>query len=198
MMNPLKPIVFLVFLAASASSPFAAAQDAGFYVGGSLGRSNLSNDTAALTTLGAAVISTDEKNTAWKGFGGYQINKYFGVEASYVGLGTVNATGTFLAAPFVTSARVNGLALAAVGTFPINPRFDVFAKLGGFYSKVKSTATVAAIAAASEDNEVDWTAGIGASFNVNKKIAIRAEIERYELGGNGNANLYSVGAQFKF
>jgi OOP family OmpA-OmpF porin len=91
--------------------------------------------------LGATVISTDEKNTAWKGFGGYQINKYFGVEASYVGLGTVNATGTFLAAPFVTSARVNGLALAAVGTFPITPRFDVFAKLGGFYSKVKSTAT---------------------------------------------------------
>ena len=73
--------------------------------------------------------------------------------------------------------------MAAVGTFPINPRFDVFAKLGGFYSKVKSTATVA---------------GIGVSFNVNKKIAIRAEIERHELGGNGNANLYSIGAQFKF
>jgi hypothetical protein len=33
---------------------------------------------------------------------------------------------------------------------------------------------------------------------VNKKVAIRAEVERYELGGNGNANLYSVGAQFKF
>ncbi len=198
-MNSTKLTVLATLVTATLSMPLAAsAQDAGFYLGGSVGRSDTNNDTAAFAALGATVLGSDEKDTGWKLFGGYQFTKNWSVEASYVDLGKFGVTGRIGALPFTASAKVTGYALAAVGTLPVSQNFDLFAKVGIVHSRVKSSATVAAAAAAANDNDTDWTAGIGAKYNVNKNFAIRAEIERYEAGSSGNANLYSIGVQFKF
>ena len=186
--------LFALFAATLGSSLAVNAQDAGFYVGGSLGRSTTNNDLAGAT----AITSNDEKGDGWKLFGGYQINKHFGVEASYVDMGNFGASGRIGAVPFTFSANANGYALAAVGTLPVSDSFDLFAKVGVVFSKVKATGTAGAVFVGSNDRETDWTAGIGVKYKVNKSFAIRAEAERYEFGSNGNINLYTIGAQFKF
>ena len=51
----------------------ALAQQRGFYIRGSLGQSEHSDQCSG----GAAGITCDDKDTAWKIFGGYQFNQYF-------------------------------------------------------------------------------------------------------------------------
>jgi OOP family OmpA-OmpF porin len=185
-------------VAAIGVSSAANAQDAGFYVGGSIGRSDTNNDVGSLAALGVVVTGNDERDTGWKVFGGYQITKNWGVELSYVDFGNFGITGRLGATPVTADAKVSGIALAAVGTLPLNDSFSLFAKLGGVYGTVKSSAVAGTAFVSDKDRTTDWTAGIGVKFNVNKNFAIRAEAERYEFSSNGNANLYTIGAQFKF
>ena len=182
-MNFTKLTVITALLAATNAPLAASAQDAGVYLGGSLGRSTTNNDLAGAT----AITSNDEKGDGWKLFGGYQINKNFGVEATYVDMGNFGASGRIGVVPFTFSAKANGYALAAVGTLPVSASFDLFAKVGVVFSKVKSSGTAGAVFVGSNDRETDWTAGIGVKYNVNKNFAIRAEAERYERNNRPNA-----------
>ncbi|MBI3919113.1 MAG: outer membrane beta-barrel protein [Betaproteobacteria bacterium] len=65
----------------------AAEPNAGFYGGLGVGRNYTDLDS------GSIAGSKDEKDTAWKFFGGYQINRYIGIEGGYVDLGKASVTG---------------------------------------------------------------------------------------------------------
>lgn len=198
-MNSRKNICFAALLPFVIGMPLTAtAQDAGPYIGGSIGRSHSKIDTAPIAAIGGTVLSKDEDEFGGKVFGGFQIMKYVGMEISYVDLGKFDISGRFGGTPFSANAKVTGIAVSAVGTLPLSSGFDLFAKVGGFFSKTKVNATVAAISATDKSNETDWTFGIGAKYNFNKNLALRVEAERYELGGNDSANLYTFGIQYKF
>jgi OOP family OmpA-OmpF porin len=63
-----------------AGSAFAqAGSEAGWYVGASLGQSQVDVDCSGTTTC-------DDKDSAWKIFGGYQFNRNFSVELGYTDL----------------------------------------------------------------------------------------------------------------
>src|SRR2546428_5249247 len=57
----------------------AAAQDAGFYLGASVGQSKAA-DTCSDMPAG---VSCDDKTTTWKLLGGYQFNPYIGAELGH-------------------------------------------------------------------------------------------------------------------
>jgi len=99
---------------------------------------------------GTSGTSNDDHHAAYRFMLGYQINPYWGVEASYVDLGTASVAGTAsgyyqpscqknqLCLPIVGitsfgykgSYRDRGPGLAFNGTYPISDQWSVFARLG--------------------------------------------------------------------
>ena len=75
------------------AAPFAMAQDAGWYGGANVGRTQASIDDARITSglLGSGLTTTsiedNDRDRGYKLFGGYQYNKNFAVEAGYFDLG---------------------------------------------------------------------------------------------------------------
>src|SRR5690554_4822033 len=102
--------------------------DEGFYLGTAIGQAKLKNDTLDwLDDLGA---STDDKDTAFKLFAGYQFNPNFAVEASYVDFGDFTASGMLTDGFNIASGNVegsiDGFGFALVGRLPIDAGFSVF------------------------------------------------------------------------
>ena len=173
-----------------------APQDVGFYFGGSLGYSRVDLDTGSLASAGMTTLSSDDNDTGWKLFAGYQFHRNWAVEGTYYDLGKFNAFGrvTGTATPASVSAHLKGWGLAAVGILPLQQNVSLFGKLGGFWSDSKATATAGPFAAATDDSSSEWLAGIGATYNFTRNIGVRAEAEWI---GSDSA-LYSIGIQFKF
>lgn len=174
------------------------AQDAGFYIGGAVGQSKTKIDEAPFTALGATVTKNDEKNSMFRIFGGYDVNKNLAIEAAYVDLGAFGVSGTIAAAPFSAFGDTTGFSVSGVGTLPLSEKFSVFGSVGAFFSKVKASATVATVAGAARDSGTDLTAGIGIKYSLSKNWAARLEANHYGLDDNGDATTYSLGLQYKF
>ena len=77
--------------------PLAVADTAGWYIGANLGKAEANIDDADIATqlrsTGATSvsISEDDRDTAFKLFGGYQYSKHMAVEAGYFDLGANHA-----------------------------------------------------------------------------------------------------------
>lgn len=205
-----KLVVQILAALALISSSAAMAADSGWYVGASLGQSNADYSSgdlkSALEAQGATgvVASVDNTDTGWKLFGGYQLNKNIGFEAAYVNLGSLTGSATYTApagSPYRTNVDVDGFQISVVGTLPLNGAFAVFGKVGAFFSNSEGTdATSLATANASADN-TDWTYGLGANWQFNQNIGLRAEWERFQglgISKSSDADLYSLGAVFSF
>src|ERR1700690_2075964 len=87
---------------AAIASPFAMADDAGlgWYGGLSIGqsRAKIDDERISNTLLGAGFTSTtitdDNRDTGYKLFGGYKVNKNFALEGGYFDLGKFGFTAT--------------------------------------------------------------------------------------------------------
>jgi len=166
----------------------------GFYIGGSVGKSDFDdNNTTGLITSG----TVDGKDTGIKIFGGYQFNQNFGVELAYVDLGKASYSGFFGAAPVTGgTVKTSGLNISAVGTLPLGSGFALFGKAGLFTWEAKANDTTGGLPFSATDDGVDLSLGIGASYDFTKNFAIRAEWERFKAVGD--IDLLSVGVVYKF
>ncbi|HWH47918.1 MAG TPA: outer membrane beta-barrel protein [Burkholderiales bacterium] len=134
-------------------------------------------------------ISCDDKDTGLKIFGGFKFNPNFGVEASWVDLGEVSASGPGGSA----SVEVDGFGVAAVGMIPINPQFGVFGKLGAYMWD----ATGGGAASGASDDGTDIMFGAGVNWNFSSHFGLRAEWERFDIDGD-DIDFLSIGAQYNF
>lgn len=161
------------------------------FIGAAVGQSN--SDTTC-----PAATSCDDSDTAWKIFGGLEVNEYISMEVGYADMGKVTYTGT------TTGTReVDGMTLRVLGTYALNPSFTLFAT-GGMNILQADMKTVPG---ASDDTDVAWSAGLGMQYNFTKSVGLRVEWERYFEVGNSNFNggtgeadvdLISAGVVFKF
>jgi OOP family OmpA-OmpF porin len=179
------------------SGLFAASQASaqGFYVGGSVGKSDIDDEVASgLITAG----SVDGSDTGLKIFGGYQFNQNFGLEVAYVDLGEASYSGTFSGLP-VTGGKVeiSGLNVSAVGTFPVSPSFAVFGKVGLFAWDAEASDVTGGVPFSASDDGTDISYGIGVSYNFTKNLSARAEWEAFKTDP-ADASLLSIGLAFKF
>lgn len=196
-----------------ASSPIVAmAADAGFYVGVSLGQSELDSSAgdikSALEAAGATgvVASVDNTDLGWKLFGGYQLNQYFGVEVSYVNMGEFTTDATYstpVGSPVHGSAEGDGGLFSVVGTLPLGEAFAVFGKVGAFVWDVDATASNSFGTLDDNYNGTTLAYGIGANWQFTKSVGIRGELERFkdigpDEGEDTDVDLYSLGAVFQF
>lgn len=150
---------------------------------------------AGMTTIdfcdefAAPGVSCDDGDTGLKIFGGYKFSPNLAVEGAWVDLGDVTLSSGIGSA----SVGTDGLEVAAVGIWPINPKWNVFGKLG-LYMWDASVST--GFGSVSEDG-TDLMFGFGGTWNFAERISLRAEWERFDLDGE-DADFLSVGVQFNF
>ncbi len=113
--------------------------------------------------------------------GGYRFNQRIGVEAGYslVGDSILKSTGSVVLTETVKAAVLH---VAAVGTYSINGKFDVFGKLGLASTKLDysyaSQTTVPATGSGS-GTKTNLMFGLGVQYNFNKCYSVRAQYEDF-------------------
>jgi hypothetical protein len=153
-----------------------------FYAGGSVGQSDMDDNNAI-----PALITS----------GGYQLNPNFGLELAYVDLGKASYSGTFFGATVTGgSLKVTGLNFSAVGTFPVNPSFALFGKLGMFVSESKASDVTGGVPFSGTEDNTDVSFGLGVSYDITRNVSARAEWERFKAVGD--IDLLSIGIAVKF
>ena len=147
-------------------------------------------------------VASDDESLGFKLFGGYQVNKYLGVEGGFVDFNDVRASSTVPGGSVYTTAENDAWTLAAVGTLPVGKGFSVFGKLGlnSWSSNLKTVSTDEfgdTVSATEGSNDFDFFYGLGASYALLDNIELRAEIERYKFGDRVNVDLLTAGVAFR-
>ncbi|HKQ96241.1 MAG TPA: porin family protein, partial [Candidatus Polarisedimenticolia bacterium] len=161
------------------------AAHAGIYFGASVGDTSVSQEDSG--------FSFDSSDTSYKAFVGWQFLKFFGIEASYLDLGTQEDTPT----PGTdVSVDVTAWDAFVVGNLPLGKHFELFAKAG---IVVWDTSTsISGITGDSSDDGNDPAYGAGLKFIFGHFFAVRAEYERFDIEDTDKVDMASVGAEFRF
>ncbi|MGH8669669.1 MAG: porin family protein [Burkholderiales bacterium] len=169
-----KWIVAMLGAAAMAVSAGAMAQqaDTGLYLGASIGQADLEID----------------KDTAWKIFGGYQLNRTFAVELGYTNLG--EASETVLGVP--ATAEATAWEVIGVAKFPVANQFSVYGLAG--IAMVEAEGRAGGITVS--DDSTELTFGVGAQYDVSRNLGVRAQWQRY--GADEDIDVISLGVVWKF
>lgn len=172
-------IVLVLGLAAAAP---AAAQDSGIYLGASLGTGESKN------TCRGIAGACDDNDTAYKLFGGYQMNRNLAWELAYGYLGDVTASGSdALGNPINFEVTNKALDFSGIVTLPVNDRFAVFGRLGIYRSQVELRGNLGALQGGDHNTSFTW--GLGLRFDLWRAIAVRAEWQHYPNIGGDNAGV---------
>lgn len=193
----------------------AAAQDGSsyFYGGLSVGQSRARIDEQRISAgllgsgLATTAMSRDERDTAYRLFGGYQFNRYFGLEAGYFRLGEFGFAATTAPAGTLSGRiRLQGANTDLVGTWPLTERLSVIGRVGAQYAQARANFTgsgaVGVLDPNPRKNEVNPKLGIGLQYELTRSFFVRGEAERYRIndavGNRGDVNVYSVSLVFPF
>jgi OmpA-OmpF porin, OOP family len=183
-------LVVVGFLAVAAAGP-AAAQ---LYAGGSLGYSQF-KDICQL-----ANVPCDDKDTAWRAFGGYQFNQYFALELGFGDLG--EATGSGALGSFDIEVK-EAWDLSAMISLPVSTRLSALLRLGAYRTRTtvdQQGPTIGSVHDAQTNS--GFTYGAGAEYSLGK-LGVRAEWQRYDNTATGtqaedDIDVFSVGLLFRF
>ncbi len=195
-----------------ASSAFS--QDSGYgYVGISGGPSRAKIDQTRITAglqaegLNTTRFERDEKASAYRLFGGYQFNRYLGVEAGYFSLGKFGFnTTTVPAGTLIGQLQSQGVNLDLVATLPLSESFSAIARVGGQAHRTRDNFSSAGAVSLLNPNPSKRAGGYkfggGLQYEVSRNFLLRAEAERYSIddavGNRGGVNVVSVGLVFPF
>ena len=153
-----------------------AAADNGFYIGGSVGYSDI--------TTGGDLSSVDISDNAngYKIFAGGRFLHFLGAEGTYADFGTIKDDAT------ATETGIKGYGLQVVAYIPLVV-VDIFGKAGVFNSTV-DTQTIS-------KSSSEPVYGAGVQFRI-KSFAIRGEAELYDVKNADKVYMYSIGASYTF
>lgn len=184
------------------------AQEAGYFYGGiSAGQSRAEIDeeriTAGLLGVGLSTTSMtrDERDTAFKLFGGYQFNRHFALEGGYFNLGKFGFRSTTVPAGTLTGQiKLHGINLDVVGTLPLTERFSLLGRVGAQSAQARDsfsgTGAVNVLSPNPSKRDLNYKLGVGFQYELSRSFLLRAEAERYRIddamGNRGDVNLLSV------
>ncbi|HYQ94002.1 MAG TPA: outer membrane beta-barrel protein, partial [Burkholderiales bacterium] len=104
-----------------AAAMYALPASAQWYAGAGVGQSKFKGDLSCAGTP----LSCSDTDTAFKIFGGYQINRNFAAEATYQDFGKVSLSGGGVNA----SIKSNAFDVSALGMLPFATHFAAYARL---------------------------------------------------------------------
>lgn len=145
----------------------------GFYAGGAWGAYRINEG------------DLDDNDDMLKAFGGVQFNSWFGVEGSWVDFNRMNSDND--------NFEADGKGVAAVFTMPLSDTSSIYGKIGNYWWEADSSL---GSAVGSSDGD-DLFFGGGFKFAFNKLLALRLEVERYEVN-NVDLDTATVGLQVNF
>jgi OmpA-OmpF porin, OOP family len=180
--------VGLLAVAATGASAQGLRPDNSFYLGGALGQSKFKEwcNTDGSVTF----ASCEDTDTSWKLLGGYRFNRYVAAEASYIHWGEVTASTTTARA----SADQHSYGLAAVGTVPLGPGFELFGKLGFLHTEQETRLNAVRTSSVDRD-ETEFHYGLGVKYAFTKNWALRGEWENTD---KLKVELLSIGVEYRF
>ena len=193
-------VIATVGLAAAAFALPAAAQmnSSAFYAGLSIGQSKFSDACEGSVPAGFSV-TCDDKDTAWRIFGGYQFHPNFAVEIGYSDLGRAQATVSSGGLSGTAKVEATAFDAVVVGSWPINQAFSLYGKFGLYHGEAKLTASGTGVGSSSDkDTGSDLTYGLGARYDFNRNIGVRAEWQRYNDFSGSDIDVLSVGVLYRF
>lgn len=183
------------------------------YGGLSVGQSRAKVDENRIATsqlglgLAPSSITSDETDTAFRVFGGYQFSRNFGLEAGFFDLGKfgLNAT-TVPAGSLIGEIKNQGAQLDLVGTLPVTDRLSVLGRIGAHYAKTRGnfrgTGAVTPLNPTPSVRDTNAKVGLGLQYAVNASFLVRGEVERYQVndsvGHRGGVNVVSMSVVFPF
>jgi OOP family OmpA-OmpF porin len=149
-----------------------------------------------LTAGGLTGVQSElsESSTSYKLGVGFQFNKSFAVEGSYLDLGTLGYKATHSTGNFNLDNKVAGFNISALGLFPINGEITAFGRVGWTMATVKGSATASGVSASASEDKNSSGFGAGVIYRLTDKLGLRLEWEKVYT----DINLLSVGLQAKF
>jgi len=203
-------VLLLAVVMGSMAAPATRADDTGFYVLGSIGRSNIGANNTAVDNynlshgFASSFTATNDHDTGYKAQLGYRFGTW-AIEGGYTDLGRSGFTSTTDLGTYAGDFRAKLGNLDLVGMFPAGQHFILLAKVGGYYWESTSNMPSPAGGTMSvDDNGWDFKFGAGVQYNFNEHFGLRAEFERFNGVGDSNTsgdskvNLMSAGAVLKF
>jgi hypothetical protein len=177
----------------------ALAEDSGIYLGAGFANGKLSACTN--TTSSCDTFSRNaEESGHLRLIGGYDFNKYFGIEAGLSGLGSYKVQDT--TGVNAGTVKASAVTLAAKGGYAFPHGFSVFGKLGLASVNTKYTADPGwTLSGNANQNSTGLVMGLGGQYNINDMVGFRlfTEIVTYKddgyTGAVGGTTLMAV---FKF
>jgi OmpA-OmpF porin, OOP family len=184
----------LLIISAMLFSTGAYAQN--FYAGGAIGQTKVQDFCDGVSGAGVRCEDTD---TAWKVIGGYHFNPHFALEVGYINFGEVDATGP----GGTVSIESTAFELVGVGVLPLSQGFSLYGKIGLYRAETEGVANTFLVTDRVKETTTDLTFGVGARFDVTRRIALRAEWQRYQDVGGGDigetdVDVISAGVLVKF
>jgi OOP family OmpA-OmpF porin len=211
-------------------SPPAMADDTGFYAGANIGRvlstyHRTDIDNGVIAAFGGAgngfalgSSSLQKQHVMWTADIGYMASRNFGIEASYLHLGSLayssagtepSATGTGTSATSVHfDIKSRGPALAFLGVLPMSNLWEIDARVGAYEGKT-TTSFASAIDVNTKSGSLSKTstsllAGAGTALVVSSHCTLRVDYMRLEhlkeqaLHRAFNVDLVTAGVVFVF
>lgn len=177
-------------------SQAAQAADSGIYLGAGFASGRLSGCANVTSTCNNFAANSQDSGHL-RLIGGYDFNKYIGIEAGLSQLGTYKVKNTALAT--VGTAKVSSFSLAAKGGYTFPHGFSIFGKLGVGSVTSKYTADAGmTIPGGSEQTSTGLLFGMGGQYNFTEMVGIRllTEVIGYKDGAYtaaaGGTNLLLV------
>jgi OOP family OmpA-OmpF porin len=179
----LRKTIALAILGASTATY--AADDKGFYAGVGIGQSKVSDSEAGL--------SFDGTDTAFRIFGGYQINTNFSVEGAYIDVGAPDDKIQGINVELDATA----FQAALLGKVPFNASLAGFAKAGILFwdSTITASSGLNFVSAEDSGNEFSW--GLGLELSINPSAKARLEFEGADVDGT-DFRMISLGFSWLF
>jgi OOP family OmpA-OmpF porin len=185
--------------AAAAAGPAAAQDDSGLYLGASVGYAQYKD------ICKRAAVPCDEKDTAWRGFAGYQFNRYVAAEFAYGHLGTVTGEGPLPGGQARFEAEVDDVFdLSAVFSIPVVNRLFALGRVGLYRARttVEQEGPFPGSPTHEAGTNTGFTYGAGAEFRLGS-LGLRAEWQRFDNVGVGSTgeddvDVLSLGLLWRF
>ena len=194
--------------------PQAHAQNEGHFYGGvGAGRSQSKIDdnriNAALIGAGATStsITHDQRDAAYKLFGGYQFTPYLSLEAGYFNLGEFGFKSiTTPAGTLDGRIKLDGLNFDLLGALPVNDQLSLLGRVGMVRARARDTFVGTNAVSVSNPNpettKQNYKAGVGFAYKFSPSMSLRGELERYRIndavGNKGDINTATLSLVFPF
>ena len=165
----------------------------GFYLGASLGQASLKIDDLELEL---EAFDYKDDTTSYKIIAGYRFMGFLAVEGSFVDFGNFKDGTQGEGEPVSLETKLKGFDAFAMGMLPLGIA-DLFVKVGVVSWDADITRAIGEITSFGSDSGTDMVYGLGAQVRF-KGLAVRGEVEYFDIAETDSVYLISLGATFTF